>query len=146
MEQLLRLYMRLRYSRLFRVAFFGGMGVVVQTVVFEVLGIWLGLVRPSFATLIGAEFGVITNFFLNNRFSFNDRVHAPLPRRLLRFHLVVSGSVFIQWLFVFTAESLHANAWMIHGAYLAGILIGFISNYTWYRLWVWKHYEEPSTV
>ena len=141
----LRLYARLRYSRLFRVAFFGGVGVIVQTLVFETVGIWLGLMRPSLATLLGAELGIITNFSLNNRFSFNDRVHAPLPARLLRFHTVVSGSLFIQWLFVFTAESLDANIWMLHGAYAAGILTGFISNYTGYKLWVWKHHgEQPS--
>ena len=137
------LYRRLRYSRIMRVAFFGGMGVIVQTIIFETLGIWLGLLRPSLATLLGAEFGIITNFFLNNRFSFNDRTHAPLSMRLLRFHAVVSGSLFIQWLCVFTAESLTANTWVIHGAYAGGILLGFASNYTGYRLWVWKHHEEP---
>lgn len=130
--------------RVLRVAFFGGIGVVVQTVIFETLGIWLGLVRPSTAVLIGAEMGVITTFFLNNRFSFNDREHASLLRRLLRFHAVVSGSLFIQWLCVFTAESLTSSAWIIHGAYAAGILLGFISNYTGYRLWVWKHPSEPK--
>ena len=131
-------------SRIMRVAFFGGFGGIVQTIVFEIVGIWLGLLRPSLATLLGAEFGIITNFFLNNRFSFNDRTHAPLPMRLLRFHAVVSGSLFIQWLCVFTAESLTANTWVIHGAYAGGILLGFISNYTGYRLWVWKHHEEPA--
>lgn len=138
------LYRRLRYSRLMRVAFFGGVGVIVQTVIFEILGIWLGLLRPSLATLLGAEFGIITNFSLNNRFSFNDRVHASLSARLLRFHTVVSGSLFIQWLCVFTAESLTASTWVIHGAYAGGILLGFISNYTGYRLWVWKHHGEPG--
>ena len=138
------LYRRIRYSRIMRVAFFGGFGVVVQTIVFEIVGIWLGLLRPSLATLLGAEFGIITNFILNNRFSFNDRVHAPLPMRLLRFHAVVSGSLFIQWLCVFTAESLTSNTWAIHGAYAGGILLGFASNYTGYRLWVWKHHEEPT--
>lgn len=143
MERLTNLFYTFWRVRLLRVAFFGGIGVVVQTIIFETLGIWLGLLRPSLATLLGAEFGIITNFFLNNRFSFNDRAHAPLPRKLLRFHAVVSGSLFIQWLCVFTAESLTANIWVIHGAYAGGILLGFISNYTGYRLWVWKHHGEP---
>jgi len=138
-----RTLFRASRARVIRVAFFGGFGVVVQTIVFEIVGIWLGLLRPSLATLLGAEFGIITNFFLNNRFSFNDRAHAPLPMRLLRFHAVVSGSLFIQWLCVFTAESFTTNFFVIHGAYATGILLGFISNYTGYRLWVWKHHEEP---
>ena len=137
----MELLLRLRSSRLVRVALFGGMGVVAQTLVFELLGVWLGLLRPSLATLAGAEVGILLNFFLNNRFSFNDRSHAPFAARLVRFHLVVSGSLFIQWLFVFLAEPTE-NFFIIHAAYVAGILLGFISNYTGYRLWVWKHHES----
>lgn len=144
MEKFLAAIRHIIRSRLFRVAFIGGIGVSVQTVVFEVLGIWLGIVRPSVATLMGAELGVITNFMLNNRFSFNDRAHAPLLTRLLRFHLVVSGSLFIQWLCVFSTESVTSEVWALNGAYIAGILIGFISNYTGYRLWVWKHQDAPD--
>lgn len=145
MEKLFTFASSIVRSRLFRVAFFGGLGVVVQTIIFETLGIWLGILRPSLATLLGAEFGVITNFILNNRFSFNDRSHAPLLTRLLRFHLVVSGSLFIQWLCVFTTESFTSHPWALNGAYAAGILIGFVSNYTGYRLWVWKHHEPISS-
>lgn len=136
------LYLRLRSMRLLRVALFGAAGVVAQTLVFEVIGIWLGLLRPSLATLLGAELGIIINFWLNNRYSFRDRIHAPIWSRLLRFHIVVSGSLLIQWLCVFSAESLSTNFWVIQAAYVAGILIGFISNYTWYTLWVWRHHTS----
>ncbi len=117
------------------------MGVVVQTIVFEAASFWFGLLRPSLATLLGAEMGVMLNFSLNNRFSFNDRVHAPLPMRLLRFHLVISGSLVIQWTCVYTAEMLGAGFIALHAAYAVGILLGFASNYTGYRLWVWKHHS-----
>lgn len=134
----------LLHKRLLRVIAIGAVGLVVQTIFFEVFGIWLEILRPSLATIIGAEMSVLTNFFLNNRYSFNDRVHAPLLARLLRFHLVVSGSITLQWISVFTAESLTENIWIIHMAYAAGIMLGFISNYTGYRLWVWKHHDEPG--
>jgi putative flippase GtrA len=142
MDTLGQLYKRLRNSRLFRVAVFGGTGVVVQTILFEVVGIWLGLLRPSLATLLGGECGVLTSFLLNNRFSFNDRVHAPLLYRLARYHVVVSGSLFIQWLSVFGAEMATDNIWVLRGAYIFGIGVGFILNYTGYRLWVWKHHNQ----
>lgn len=144
MEHLHSLYVRLRHSRLLRVAFFGGMGVIVQTAFFEIVGIWLELLRPSTAVLIGAELGILTNFCLNHTFSFGGTAPAPLAVRLLRFHVVVSGSLVIQWLFVFSAESMDAGVWMLRAAYLAGIAVGFISNYTGYRLWVWKKHTEPS--
>jgi putative flippase GtrA len=127
---------------LLRVAAIGGVGVVAQTLVFEILAFGLGVVRPSTATLIGAEFGIITNFLLNNRYSFNDRSHAPLPLRLVRFHLVIFFSVAIQWFCVFSAESMTADPWFLRAAYASGILLGFLSNYTGYRLWVWKHHEK----
>jgi putative flippase GtrA len=114
---------------------FGGAGVLAQTAVFEI-GIWVLLLRPSVATLIGAECGILTSFILNNRFSFAKH-HHPVIHRLLRYHLVVSGSLFIQWLSVFVAESLTHNIWIIHGAYMVGIIVGFFFNYTGYRLFVW---------
>ena len=125
-------------KRLIRVLAIGAVGLSVQTVAFEVLGIWLEVLRPSLATIVGAELGVITNFTLNNRFSFNDRAHAPFFARLRRFHLVVLGSIAIQWVCVFTAESLTANIWIIHAVYITGVMLGFISNYTGYRLCVRK--------
>jgi putative flippase GtrA len=131
-------------SRFLRVATIGIAGLLVQTLIFEILGFWLELVRPSTAVVIGAEFGIITNFLLNNRFTFYDHIHAPFLVRLLRFHLVVSGSLIIQWLFVFTSEHMTTNTLTLHGAYIIGVLIGFISNYTGYRLWVWRHKESPQ--
>lgn len=135
----------MRHSRLMRVIFIGGIGVVTQTLIFELLGVWLGLVQPSTAVVIGAETGVLTNFYLNNRFSFHDRQHSiSLLSRLLRFHLVLSGSIFLQWLFVFIAERQTDSYLIIHGAYAAGIILGFIWNYTFYHLFVWKHTEPPE--
>jgi len=138
------LYKRAHSSRFIRIAFFGGVGVIVQSIVFECLGPLAGILRPSLATVVGAEFGLITNFFLNNHFSFTDRTHSSYLVRLFRFHLVVSGSIFIQWLCVFIAESLNANWWLLHVAYVTGILVGFISNYIWYHVWVWREHRTQA--
>lgn len=126
--------------RLIRTISVGGIAVVVQTTVFEILGVYFQLVAPSTAVLIGAEVAILTNFYLNNRFSFNDRHHdISLFSRLLRFHMVVSGSVFLQWLFVFVVEQQTSSYLIIHVAYVAGIVLGFAWNYTFYLLFVWKH-------
>lgn len=128
-------------SRIFRVACIGGIGVIIQTAIFETLGIWLALVSASTAAVIGGEVAIVCNFALNNRFSFGDRGHGALGWRLLRFHMVVAGSLFIQWLFVFTAEHATHDLLIIHGAYAAGILVGFMSNYIGYHLFVWRKHE-----
>ncbi len=129
--------------RIVRVAGAGGLGVLAQTAVFEILGIWLGLVRPSTAVLIGAELGIIINFCLSNRYAFADRRQSPLFGRLLRFHIVIAGALVIQWLAVYLTEVATTDWLAIHAAYAAGLLISFVYNYTGYRLWVWKH-REPK--
>lgn len=144
MNSLIRLCTTLANFRVLRVASFGAVGVIVQTLVFETLAFWLMVLTPSLATLVGAEMGVLTSFTLNNRYSFNDRSHAPLWHRLLRFHLVVSGSLFIQWLCVFSTELVTQDFYAIHAAYAAGILLGFISNYIGYHTWVWRHHSPPE--
>lgn len=133
-------------SRLVHTMTVGAVAVVAQTIVFEILGIYLQLVSPSTAVVVGAEAGILTNFYLNNRFSFHDRQHdISLLSRLARFHLVVSGSIFLQWLFVFIAEHQTDSYLIIHGAYAAGIILGFVWNYTFYLLFVWKH-TVPSEI
>jgi len=120
----------------------GGIAATSQTIIFETLGVLLRIVAPSTAVLIGAEAGILTNFYLNNRFNFKDRHHSTsLTLRLAKFHLVVSGSVLLQWLFVHTAESNTKNILYIQLAYVAGIMLGFAWNYTLYLLFVWKHQE-----
>ncbi len=134
-------------SRLVRTLAVGVVAVVVQTIVFEILGIYLQIFSPSTAVVIGAETGILTNFYLNNRFSFYDRRHGiSLFSRLLRFHIVVSGSVILQWLFVFIAEHRTNSTLLIHAAYATGILLGFVWNYSFYLLFVWRQERSHGNV
>ena len=129
--------------RIVRVAAVGAVGVTVQTIIFDTLGVFLHVVEPSTATLIGGEVGILVGFLLNNRYSFGDRPDGSWISRLVRFHLTVAGSIAIQWLFVFIAEHSTPSLVVLHVAYAAGIVIGFAWNYTWFHLWVWRH--RPAT-
>lgn len=131
-------------KRLIQALVVGVVAVCVQTAVFELLGVVFRLTAISTATVIGAEFGILTNFYLNNTFSFGDRTGGNLFYRLIRFHTVVSGSVFIQWLSLFIAERLTENLFLLHIVYVSSILVGFIWNYSWYKIWVWKHVTEDA--
>src|SRR3989344_6507186 len=96
-----------RRSRVFPILGAGGVGFLFQLGLFELLAVYLQVLSPSIATAIGAEVGIIINFFINDRVSFGDREHKlPLAPRFLRHQGVVLGAVFLQWLFVFTAERL----------------------------------------
>ena len=129
-----------RLLHMTRVGAVGLVGLIVQTSIFEIVGIQLDLLRPSTAALIGGEIAVLLGFMLNNHFNFPDRV-TPLYLRLIRFHTVVAGSLFIQWLLVRIAEMYFPDApLMLRAAYFTGILLGFLSNYIGYTLWVWRRH------
>ena len=59
--------------RFLRVVGVGLFGLICQTLIFGILGVRLGIMRPSNAILIGGEFAILSNFFLNGHFSFGDR-------------------------------------------------------------------------
>lgn len=144
-SKILRLARTLYKNRIMRVGFVGGIGFLIQTAIFEIGGVYLGLGPLSTWVVIGAETAIFTCFFLNQKFSFQvTDAHGPLWKRLLKYHLVALGSVFIQWLFVFIAERLTTDLLILHAVYVAGILTGFIWTYNGYRLFVWKQHHTPS--
>ena len=132
-------FIRNHSSRIARVLMVGSVGFVVQTLIFETIGIRLSLVAASTAALIGGECALLSNFFLNDRFSFRGEGQS-ISRlgRLLRFHLVSSGSLATQWILVFIAEHATNSALILRGAYLMGIGIGFLLNYSGYYFLVWR--------
>lgn len=131
--------------RILRVLFIGGIGFIIQTAVFELLAVYLKILPASTAAVVGAEIAILCNFTLNQKFSFGEKHENTLPlwQRLLRFHLVVSGSIFLQWLFIFTTEQFTSNLLLIHVAYASGVIVGFASNYMGYKLFVWKSKHPP---
>lgn len=145
-ENLLRRYWNgiyalcVRYKRLSKVLMAGVIGLFAQTLVFEVSFQILHLMSASNAVVLGAEAGILTNFYVNNRYSFADRrTKDSVFSRLIRFHVVVSGSVLIQWSLVYVTEHLTNNVYLLHGAFLTGVVVGFLWNYTFYKLLVWRN-------
>ncbi len=132
--------LRLRHLtswRLLRMGLVGVAGIVVQTIIFELLAFHFELVRPTLAAVIGAEAAILSNFVLNNYFTFSGHGH-PTLRKLGSFHLVSLGSVAIQAILIFGTEQVTAEPMFIRIAYAAGIIIGFFSNYIGYHMLVWK--------
>jgi putative flippase GtrA len=126
--------------RMTKVFLVGGTGFILQTIIFETLGIWLKVVSPSTATIIGAECAIISNFFLNERYSFRDTGgnRAPFFKRIAMFHLVSSGSLLAQWLSLFFMEHLTSSPLWLNAAFIFGAGVGFITNYTGYYFFVWR--------
>ncbi len=134
--------LRLRHLsqwRLLRVALIGSIGFLVQTTVFELLGLQWAVVSPSTAAVAGALFAILSNFLLNEHFSFADRTHNASTSgvRLAKFYLVSSGSVVVQWVSLSAAEQLTTDLFALRAVYVLGVLVGFLINYTGYYFFVW---------
>ena len=139
MQSLPPYFRKMLEHRVVKTFLVGVLAVGVQTVVFESVGVFLGLTSLSTATVLGAECATITSFLLNNRISFPDKAGGSVLFRFLRFHLVVLGSIAIQWTALFIAERMTDDIFLLHIVYVASIILGFIWNYSWYKTWVWKH-------
>ena len=82
----------------------GTIGFIINTVVL-IFGVKAGF-KPSLSGPAGAELAIISNFILNNFFTFSDRP-LPLeavPAKFIQFNILSFGSVIIQFIFLKTGE------------------------------------------
>ena len=128
--------------RMGKVVLVGSVCLIVQGSIFELLGIRDHLISPSTAILLGAEAAILVNFFLNERFTFRHTHHHPLWQRLLRFHLLLSFSITLQWASVFVVQHFTKEAVLLRLAFLCSVGIGFIFNYLGYYYLVWKKHRS----
>jgi dolichol-phosphate mannosyltransferase len=123
---------------LIKFAAVGLSGVVVNEGVYWLLTRFGGLAAYDYlAVVIGIEVSIITNFVLNDTFTFaKRRAGKSFPGRLLKFNLICLAGAAIQWglfmLFtrVFGVYDLLSN--------FIGIVVAFLWNYFVNRNWTWK--------
>lgn len=134
--------------RFLRVVVIGGIGFLVQAVLFELIGIQWKLLTPGLTVILVAIAAIFTNFFLHEHFSFKDkRLNAsPIIHRLARFFtLTLFGSILIQWVMVHGAGILTNNdPSALRIAYVLGVGLGLIVSYTGYYFWVWARSNRRS--
>ena len=121
----------------------GASGVAVNLGFYVLFSRGVGL-PLEVASLIAIEISIISNFLLNNSFTFGKRVSASgLKKRFLRFHLVAGAAGVVN----FTILLLLAKTfglWDI-AANLAGIACATLVNYFLNSRWTWKELEETGT-
>ncbi len=113
-------------------------GVVVNEGVYWLLTRFGGLAAYDWlAVIIGIEVSIITNFILNDTFTFaKRRAGKSFLGRLLKFNLICIAGAVIQWglfmLFtrVFGVYDLLSN--------FVGIVVAFLWNYFFNRNWTWR--------
>jgi len=117
-------------------AIVGGSGVIVNMGCFFLITRYAGL-KIEYASPIAIEISILTNFFLNNIWTFRKRnTKVGLASRILRYHLVtglaglVNYGILILLAKMFVVHDLIAN--------LIGIIVGTFINFFLNSLWTWR--------
>ena len=117
-------------------AIVGGSGVLVNMGLLFILTRFLS-VRLEIASPIAIEVSILTNFTLNNLWTFKKRnTHVPFWTRLFRYHLVTGLAGIVNYLVLL----LLVNSFGLHDmlSNLIGILIGTAITYSLNSLWTWN--------
>ena len=96
---------------------------------------WHGVIQ----LIPGIEVSIITNFLLNDFFTFADRRSGKIGSffwRLLKYNVFAGAGAFINW---GVAALLFNNAGVdIYIANIIGIVVAFLWNYFFSTIWAWK--------
>ena len=115
----------------------GAIGFVINTIALELL-VGTGA-HPVAGSAIGAELAIISNFFLNNAWTFGHKKIAKgsMFAKFFQFNGTSLGALFIQSGTVFVGTLLFGlGAYRL--SYILGIGLGLIWNYTMYSKVIWK--------
>ena len=133
-----------RSRRFLKFATVGFIGYLVNALGLEIF-YRLGL-SPGPAAALGAEMAIISNFTLNNLWTFAEKKITGLGRilwKFFQFNLTSLGAIIIQGVVVGVLASFFGDQW--RQIYLV-IAIGFFIipyNYTMYNVFIWKTWKVP---
>jgi dolichol-phosphate mannosyltransferase len=135
--------------RVFKFAVVGGLGAVVQL---TSLALWRLLAPFQIAFFLSIETAVVSNFILNNLWTFSDRaLKLPqIPAKFFQFNLASAGSIVIQQVLAFVGEfaiglftlftlpiiNMAIDTGTIYA--VSGIFIGMFWNFFAYNVFIWK--------
>ncbi|MDO8488377.1 MAG: glycosyltransferase [bacterium] len=138
-----------KIQRFFKFGVVGGTGLVLQTTIFEVLGVWLKILSPSVATVLGGEVAIISNFTLNNLWTFKDYQvkGGRIILKFLQFNFTSLIALGIQFGVLKLGESVaKGSGLVIQFFYFGAIFIVLITNYYIYNKFIWKTSQKaPSS-
>lgn len=131
-----------RYRELINGSFFkfgivGTIGFIINTAILELFV--SRKMHPALGSAVGAEVAIISNFILNNAWTFGDRRvsgKAMVPK-FLQFNLTSLGALVIQTVSVWAGTALFGTS-AYFSSYIVGVAIGLVWNYTMYSKVIWK--------
>lgn len=140
--------------KIFKFAVVGGIGSLIQL---TTLQLWRQVVPYEFASFLSIEIAVLSNFLINNVWTFADtKLSLPqMPLKFLQFNLASGGSILIQLVIAFLGKFFFGEVTLFIIPFInkpfdtglvyaiVGILIGMVWNFFAYTKFIWK---KPTTV
>lgn len=117
-------------------AIVGGVGTAVNLSIVALLRYLLNVVHVI-AAAIGVEVSVLSNFYLNDIWTFKDSRKGSGLYRLVKFHVSSAAGIVVQYL---TSNVLFYSG-IVHESVTSqfiGILMGFVANYLLSKRYVWR--------
>lgn len=135
--------------RIFKFAFVGGVGALVQLSSLQILRT---LFPFQLAFFLSIECAVVSNFILNNLWTFSDRKLSisEIPSKFIQFNFASAGSIVIQQVIAFVGQfgigifnlfTLPVINYTVDTGLIfavSGILIGMFWNFFAYSKFIWK--------
>lgn len=142
-------------NRIFKFAMVGGTGALVQLITLQ---LWRQIFPFQLAFFLGVECAVLSNFILNNIWTFSDRKlkATQVPVKFLQFNLASAGSILIQQAVAFLGEKyvglfdlftlpilpITVDTGMTFA--VGGILVGMFWNFFAYNTFIWKNKSKKK--
>ncbi|MBI3576772.1 glycosyltransferase family 2 protein [Candidatus Gottesmanbacteria bacterium] len=128
---------RLLYGSFFKFCVVGTIGFIINTIVLEA-AVRSGF-HPAVGSAVGAELAIISNFFLNNAWTFGNRkiIGAKIVGKFLQFNSTSIGAILLQAGTVFVGTHLlgiSTYRWF----YVLGVGFGLMWNYIMYSKVIWR--------
>ncbi len=127
--------------RFFKFGIVGGTGLFLQTLFFEVFGVITNTLSPQTATVIGGEIAIISNFILNNAWTFSDHKVTGFKMfgKFIQFNLTSLIALTIQFIILGIGQKVASgNKLIIQFFYFGAIVIVLVVNYIIYNKFIWK--------
>lgn len=134
----------LELSRFFKFLAVGGFGTVLQFSTWLMGYAWLGILQPDTATVVGGQIAIVSNFILNNVWTFREAritTGRKLARSFLKFFLTSNIAVIgiqkpVTW---FGKQYFGASATTPNLIFFViALAFTLIWNYTIYNRFIWK--------
>jgi dolichol-phosphate mannosyltransferase len=144
----LRVVLTIRYNEnknFFKFLVVGSIGFAVDSILANVLRI--SFLSSSTASLSSGFIAMVTTYLLNNYWSFSDRKQiTDTAKRLANFAVYVVFSyipiIFRSWLISWTVSTFGDNFLIFNIAFVLGVIIGLIWNFTVYSKLIWRHKND----